>query len=337
MPFSFIPTSGSTVDPQPGPPLTRVRAMEERKHLAIAFPRVRSYRFDIAAQHLAAEFTPDSTLALSTRDVPSRTEMQAIVGEADRHTLDDLKLRREQEVIFGIAKRVHGQYFADEPSAFPQLVRIARQWLAAHLELRDNTFVQMLLLHELADRAAERMYKGVVRGAKAQERVRAVLSPYERAGSTAVVDFDTGKPVMRTDVGKSHVSHVVADTDSWEQKTASTLEEMDEVLRYVKNEGLGFTIPYALDGRSRSYMPDFIAVLDDGHGEDDPLHLVVEVSGERLESKLAKVTTAREFWVPGVNELREFGRWAFIEISDPWATAVTIRAFLAQLANEVVA
>ncbi len=337
VPFSFIPTSGSTVDPQPGPPLTRVRAMEERKHLAIAFPRVRSYRFDIAAQHLTAEFTPDSTLPLSTRDVPSRTEMQAIVGEEEHHTLDDLKARREQEVIFQIAKRVHGRYFADEPSAFPQLVGITRQWLAAHLELKDNTFVQMLLLHELADRAAERVYKAVVRGASAQERVRAVLSPYDRAGSTAVVDFDTGKPVMRTDAGKSHVSHVVADTDSWEQKSASTLEEMDEVLRYVKNEGLGFTIPYVLDGRSRNYVPDFIAVLDDGHGEADPLHLVVEVSGERLESKLAKVTTARELWVPGVNELREFGRWGFIEISDPWATAVTIRAFLAQFAKEVAA
>lgn len=112
---------------------------------------------------------------------------------------------------------------------------------------------------------------------------------------------------------------------------------MDEVLRYAKNEGLGFTIPYVLDGQARSYVPDFLVDLDDGHGDDDPLHLVAEVSGQALESKLAKVTTARDLWVPGVNELREFGRWAFLEIDDPWATAHIIRAFLAQTAKDVAA
>ncbi len=211
VPFSFIPTSGSGVEPKPGPPLTRVRALVEREHLALSFPRVRSYRFDVPAEKLTADFTPDSALALSTQDVPSRTEMHPIVGEAQRHTLDDLRQRREQEVVFQIAKRVHGRYFADEPWAFPQLVRISRQWVAGHVQLKDNTFVQMLLLHELADRAADRVYKAVVRGAGAEERVRAVLSPYDRSGSTQLVDFDTAKPVVETDPDKSHVSHVVAD------------------------------------------------------------------------------------------------------------------------------
>ena len=47
--------------------------------------------------------------------------------------------------------------------------------------------------------------------------------------------------------------------DSWEQKLAQALEEMPEVAAYVKNQGLGFTIPYTLNGEDKQYYPDFIA------------------------------------------------------------------------------
>jgi type III restriction enzyme len=337
VPFSFIPTSGSTTEPQPGPQLTRVRALEDRAHLAITFPRVRGYRYETTAERLEADFIPESVLELSTSDVPSRTDMHPVVGEKESHGLDDLRSRREQEVAYQLAKQLHSQYWPDEPWAFPQLVRISRQWLDSHLQLKDNTFPQMLLLHELAGRAVERIYKAIVRADNAEAYVRAILSPYEPSGTTADVDFDTAKPVMETDPGRCHVSHMVADTTSWEQKMASVLEEMDEVFRYVKNEGLGFAIPYVIDGQERGYIPDFIAVIEDGAGADDPLNLIVEVSGQKLEAKKTKVETARDLWVPGVNALGDRGRWGFIEISDPWDAQKTIRAYLAQHTKEPVA
>jgi type III restriction enzyme len=127
---------------------------------------------------------------------------------------------------------------------------------------------------------------------------------------------------------RCHVSYVVADTGSWEQKMAQALEEMDEVRRYVKNQGLGFTIPYTLEGEEHNYMPDFIACVEDGHGPDDLLNLIVEVSGEARKDKAAKVATARTLWVPAVNNHGGFGRWAFLEITDPWDAKNTIRAML---------
>ena len=54
----------------------------------------------------------------------------------------------------------------------------------------------------------------------------------------------------------------MADTESWEQKVAQTLEDMDEVFAYVKNQNLGFTIPYTLNGEEHNYHPDFIAVIE---------------------------------------------------------------------------
>jgi type III restriction enzyme len=114
----------------------------------------------------------------------------------------------------------------------------------------------------------------------------------------------------------------------WEAKLAETLEEMDEVTCYAKNFQLGFTIPYTFDGEERQYMPDYLIRMEDGHGKDDLLNLLLEVSGESRKDKAAKVATARNLWVPAVNNHGGLGRWAFIEIVDPWDAKNTIQAFL---------
>jgi type III restriction enzyme len=66
----------------------------------------------------------------------------------------------------------------------------------------------------------------------------------------------------------------------------------------------------------RKYIPDFIVQLDDGHGADDPLHLIVEVKGYRREDAVVKKMTMDTYWVPGVNAAGKYGRWAFAEFTD---------------------
>jgi len=56
--------------------------------------------------------------------------------------------------------------------------------------------------------------------------------------------------------------------------------------------------------------------VDDGHGPDDPLHLVVEIKGYRREDAKEKKSTMETYWIPGVNHLGAFGRWAFAEFTD---------------------
>lgn len=103
---------------------------------------------------------------------------------------------------------------------------------------------------------------------------------------------------------------------------------MDEVIHYVKNFQLGFTIPYIFNGEERSYFPDYLIHADDGHGREDLLNLVLEVSGEARKDKAAKVETARNLWIPAINNHGGFGRWAFLEIVDPWDAKGTIRKHL---------
>jgi len=336
VPFSFIPCSGATKDPRPGPLPTRVRALESRIACEITFPRLLGYRYDVAAERLTALFTDESRLALSTADIPTKTENAPIVGETSIHTLDDLKRRRPNEVAFLLAKLTLEKYFRDndgndKPWLFPQLLGIAKRWLAECVTLKDSTFPQLLLLIEFAHDAADRIYKAIVASTDGTAALKPILRPYDTVGSTRYVDFDTTRPVFTTREDKCHISHVVADTDSWEQKMAQAMEDMPEVIRYVKNHNLSFAIPYTLNGEEKSYIPDFITCIDDGRGPHDLLNLIVEVTGEKKKDKAAKVATARTLWVPAINNHGSFGRWSYIEVADPWEAQNLLRGFLKEM------
>src|SRR5204862_6144737 len=113
-PFSFIPSAGSGTTPAPGPIPTRVRALDDRIACEITFPRLQGYRYDVKSRRLGHRFTDDSRLALSTADIPTRTENEPIVGEKSIHTLDDLKNRRMTEVAFLLAKLTLEKYFRQD-------------------------------------------------------------------------------------------------------------------------------------------------------------------------------------------------------------------------------
>jgi type III restriction enzyme len=259
-------------------------------------------------------------------------QLDPIVGTSSVHDLDDLKVRREHEVVFNISKLVLEHYLRDDEGnvrfwLFPQILPITREWLDSYVTLKDDTFVQLLLLVEFAHNAAERIHDAIIRSHEGDKILKPILKSYDTIGSTRYVDFDTIRPVYRTDPRKCHISHVVADTGSWEQKMASALEDMDEVIAYVKNQNLGFAIPYSFNGQERSYCPDFLARVDDGHGRNNLLNLIIEVTGEEKKDKAAKVSTARALWVPAINAHGGFGRWAFLEITDPWDAKNIIRKY----------
>ena len=334
VPFSFIPTAGSQGPVRPGPTPTHVRALAERIACEITFPRLIGYRYELADERLSAAFSQDSRMALSTADVPTKTEMASVIGEVEMHELYGLKERREQEIDFRLASLLLERSFQDaeglpKPWLFPDLLAIAHRWRLECLTCKDDAFPQMLLLTRLAHQAAEKIYQAIVASRSGAQTLRPILRPFDPIGSTRYVDFDTTREALPTDSGKCQIEYVVLDS-GWEGKMAQALEEMDEVVSYAKNLNVGFTIPYTFDGAERAYFPDYLVRLDDGHGPDDLLSLIVEVSGEARKDKAAKAAAARTLWVPAVNNHGGFGRWGFIEITDPWDAKGTIRAVTGQ-------
>ncbi|GMU65391.1 MAG: hypothetical protein AMXMBFR36_16650 [Acidobacteriota bacterium] len=337
VPFSFIPTSGTDGEAPTTQSTTRVRFLEDRASLDIRFPRIDGYRFEIGAAPLSWTWTPESKLSISTADVPTRVENAPMVGEISIHDLEDLKHRRLQEVDFRLARLLHQRRFPDQPWRFPELLRVVRAWRSECLELKDRVFPQYLLFVEIGMKAVERIGRALSAEGTTNPRLLPIAAPYDPVGTCRHVDFPTVKSVWPTRADKSPVSHAVCDTRDWEEKVAESLEGVPEVLSYVKNERLGFEIPYELGGEKRAYRPDFLVRWDDGRGADDPLHLVVEVSGEKLEEKEAKVATARDLWVPAVNNAGTWGRWAFYEIHDPWSCQKELRSFVLSLSMNRVA
>ncbi len=331
VPFSFIPTVGNTkvvVQKE----VHRVYALPERSHLEISFPRVIGYRWDMPTEHLTPDFTPDSTMTLRTDEVPTRAQLDPIVGESKETTLDELKEYRHQQVAFALAKRIVENYLLDaeqrpKPWLFPQILPIVVSWMDECVVIKGGAFEQMLLLSQYSHTAAQKVASAMVRGTAGEKRLLPLLRPYDAIGSTAEVDFNTTRTVYETT--KSHLNYVVQDS-GWESKVAYTLDHMDEVVAYFKNPGV-LRIPYTHEGVQGHYVPDFVVQLRDGRA--DPLNLLVEVTGERRKDKVVKVETASTYWVPAVTNLREYGRWAFTEVTDPWDAADLIATNIQDIAR----
>jgi type III restriction enzyme len=307
-----------------------VRALEEQAQLALTFPRVIGYRYELPYENFTAKFDEKSHFTLSTRDVPTWTESAPVIGESVIHTLDDLHNRRVQEVDFLLAKSLLENRFRNnggqlKPWLFPQLITIVRTWRENYLHCQTDTYPQLLLLRELADKAVDRIHNAIYSSSMDKKTLRPILPPYNATGSTHTVDFFTVRPTYASQ--KSHISHVVEDS-GWESKLAQTLERMGEVKSYAKNHNLGFAIPYTSTGHQHNFIPDFLVHVDDGRGSDNLLNLIIEVSGQMLELKDRKVQIVEDLWIPAVNNDGRFGRWAFMEITDPYNAEAVIRSKL---------
>ena len=324
IPFDFT-AEPVVAPPQPPRETVEVRAVvPERDACEVRFPRVQGYRVELPEERLSATFDDDSTLELTPELVgPTRTRNQGIIGKGVDLTLASLEKVRRNELLYNLTWRLLETKWRDageEPKLylFGQLKQITSRWLDDHLVCRGGTFPAQLMYLELADMVCERIHRGIVLRHQGDRPVKAMLDPYNPWGSTAAVRFTTSKTRRwKTAASLCHVNWVVCDSD-WELEFCRVAEADPRVRAYVKNQGLGLDVPYRFGSESRTYVPDFILRVDDGRGNDDLLNLIVEIKGYRREDAKDKKKTMDTYWVPGVNNLGGFGRWAFAELTDNW-------------------
>jgi type III restriction enzyme len=293
VPFDF--TAKPVIAP-PQPPLetVQVKAMRpDRDHLEIRFPRVEGYRVELPEERLTASFNADSILELTPDLVgPSETRSAGIIGEAVDMTLGHLGDMRQSSLLFALTKHLLYTKWRDpgeEPKLhlFGQLKRIAKQWLDTCLVCKGNTYPALLMYQELADMACNRITAGITRALEGSRPIKSLLDPYNPTGSTAHVHFTTSRSLRWDASGpppKNHVNWVVLDSD-WEAEFCRVAEAHPNVVAYTKNRNLGLEVPYRYGSETRQYLPDFIVLIDDGHGSEDLLHLVVEIKGYRREDE----------------------------------------------------
>jgi type III restriction enzyme len=322
IPFDF--TAKPVVAPPQKPRETiQVKAVRpDRDHLEIRFPRVEGYRVELPEERLTAAFNGDSVLELTPDLVgPSITQNSGIIGESVDLNLKHLGDLRQSTLLMHLTKHLLYRKWRDpggEPqlNLFGQLKRITRQWLDTCLVCKGGAYPAQLMYQELADMACERITAGIVRDQFGKRPIKAVLDPYNPTGSTIHVKFNTSKTHRwQTDPRRCHINWVILDSD-WEAEFCRVVESHPKVKAYVKNHNLGLEVPYRYGSGTRKYIPDFIVLVDDGRGDEDLLHLIVEIKGYRREDAKDKKTTMETYWIPGVNNLGSCGRWAFAEFTD---------------------
>jgi type III restriction enzyme len=320
VPFDFT-AKPVVAPPQPPRQTIQVKAVRpDRDAQEIRFPRVQGYRVELPEERLTAEFTDDSILELTPDIVgPSITKNQGIVGEGVDLNLEHLEDMRRSTLLFHVARRLLYTKWRDpgeDPKLhlFGQLKRITRQWLDTCLDCKGGTYPAQLMYQELADMACSRITDAITRSMVGDRPIQAVLDPYNPTGSTNHVNFTTSKTSRwQTDSRKCHLNWVILDSD-WEGEFCRVAEAHPKVRAYVKNHSLGLEVPYRYGSQMRTYLPDFIVLVDDGH--DDPLNLIVEIKGYRREDAKEKKSTMENYWVPGVNNHGQYGRWAFAEFTE---------------------
>lgn len=343
IPFNFT-AKPVVAPPQPPRETIQVKAVRpDRDALEIRFPRVEGYRVELPEERLEAKFDDDSILELTPELTgPSNTRNSGIIGQSVDLTLDHLRDLRSSTLVFELTKhllyskwRDHGE----EPKLhlFGQLKRIAKQWLDTCLVCKGGTYPAQLAYRALADIACERITKGITTAFLDRRPIKALLDAFNPTGSTSHVRFNTSKQLRwETRADRCHINWVILDSD-WEAEFCRVAESHPKVRAYAKNHNLGLEVPYRFGSEVRKYLPDFVVLVDDGRGPDDPLHLIVEIKGYRREDAKEKKSTMQTYWVPGVNHLGTYGRWAFAEFGDVYAIEADFKAKVKSEFDKVIA
>ena len=311
IPFDFTgkPTPVKPVTPRK---ITAIHALSpERDDVEIRFPNIDGYRIDLSTDKLTVEWKPSSDFTLSPELVgPCVVHNEPVVGEGLTLTVEHLKNTRTNTIVYNLTQRLLERHFkepGEDPKLhlFGQARSIVEDWVRNHLHCKGQSFPAQILYDSLAERACERIRESLVSTSEKDGPV-AIVNPFNPTGSTANVSFTTTKQALWKTNAKCHINYAVLDSE-WEGEMCRVLEANPHVVAYVKNQNLGFSIPYQVGGEPHDYVPDFLVRLDNG------VNLILEVKGFKGEQVNDKKLTTENCWIPAVNRLGSYGRWQFAQ------------------------
>jgi type III restriction enzyme len=345
VPFEVIPYKASGAPPQPPVRRHHVYAIPQRgEEFEIRFPRVEGYTQAIRGR-ITVDWDSVATLDIDPTRIPSEVQVKALSmtnqgrptllgpGKLENVQLDREKLRL-QEIAFDLARDLTKLYVQQRPSEalphvlFPQLLAIVRQYFETKLRAHPPSDVRDVGFSPYFGYVAEHLVQAIHPDPAAGEsREIPIYEATRGPGSTAEVGFWTSKPVR--EVLKCHLNAMVADTARWEESAAYFLDTHDAVRAFVKNDHLGFAIPYLHDDEVHEYVPDFIVRL----AVDGDHFLILEVKGfDPLKELKAQ---AAQRWVAAVNADGRYGRWQYAVATSPTATAQLVAGAASRAARSV--
>jgi len=309
---------------------TLVRALPERKHLEITFPRVEGYIFDVR-QRIKINWENVPFLEINPSSEPTEVIVKPTAGyqikRPDRlgpglEVLHDRnpfhREKRLQSSVYEIAAEITNRLkdkrsdFTARHILFPQVLSIVWEYLEKRIVISDVPIEEIALL-KYKQRIIERLTEAIEPDiAVGESPILPIIEHFRPIGSTSEVLFRTTRPCIGTI--KSHISHVVLDSPKWEHNIAYHLEQIPEVIAYARNDHLDFVVPYEWQGVQHEYRPDYIIRWQCKSGSE--VKIILEVKGFETEQDKQKELAAHR-WVLAVNNHGEFGQWVYVVCRDP--------------------
>ena len=337
VPFELIPLKVSqpgTSPPKPDP--THIFSVPEKQRYQITFPMVSGYFMQEEAA-VSVDYARIQQVTLDPTEINDSVELTSMTvpeghlavygpGEKPVLTLADWRKQfgRDQMVAFKIASKVCQHWQKERVQSvndaaaqatlqdlFPQVLLATKRLLQDREKLICKGTTQpcdVLLAGKYQMSVVDALYQAIAFGDASNHELPRIPKGEAGRGSTEHVDFHTYKPTYAAN--KCHINLLVADTKKWEQSTGFALDTHAGVVKWVKNEHLNFAIPYRKEGIPARYIPDFIAVLDNG------LNLILETKGRYLDDADRKAKAAQR-WVDAVNRTQQYGQWAYSVVRDP--------------------
>jgi len=347
VPFELIPfkvsPKGQTIS---APELKHIYSVPEKSAYEITFPIVTSYH-TTGQFNVFVDWEQVSKVTLDPMLIPQMVELTPLTtpegalaaygpGEKPKLSLKDWRAQfRDQQVAFRLATEIcrrwqddHGAEAVPLHILFPKVAFAVKRFLAEKLVRKgDSQACDVLLLGEYTQAVIASLFSAIKRGSSMHiSEVAVIPQGASGRGSTLFVDFHTAKPIYAAT--KCHLNAMVADTKKWEQSAAFLLDCHPGVVRWVKNDRLGFFIPYRRKGIPARYIPDFIVVTDAG------LFLIVETKGQVTQDAEVKEMAARR-WVSAVNRLGTHGHWDYLLVTDPSNLGYLLNEFTKAKSDEM--
>ncbi len=315
VPFTFLPHEGGEgVPPPPPSPKPTVQPVPEKQQYEISFPNIirieHTYR-----QRLTLDKAKLKPLELNADHTVTEAQLAVMLeGKPNLAILSQIELERLgqrlrlQHIIFRTAINVYDEmrpeWKGTREYLLAQVVALVEDFIRSGYVLfmpplfnQDDLRRRMLLTLNV-NKVVQHIWDMIrVQNAETLEPVFDDLHPIRSTGDMR--PWNTGRPSEYTQ--RSHVNFCVYDS-TWEATESYHLDHHSKVAAWVKNDHLGFEIPYVFRGVRKKYRPDFLVRLTSGK------MLVLEVKGQNTREDETKRRFLVE-WVTAVNAHGGFGEW----------------------------
>ena len=264
---------------------------------SVSVPNVRSWAASMS-EPLVDAIDVDSLeeLFITSRETPTEVRIRPVVGGQPDEVMTLDEFRRDYPLlrsIFVLARELFESLSSEAASGlrvgptFEEVLDFVKSYVERRVKTAGGSDKADIGMYYWSRQALDLLNTAAL-GAPSGTRIVPLFGEPEQLQSGTVRPFRWTGITARG--RKCHLSKVPCHTDL-EAEFANFLDDASDVVRYFKNERLGFSVTYYENSRPRQYHPDFIILAREAGRED--VWWLAETKGEIRANTLLKREAAK--------------------------------------------